>query len=155
MGEKSLLIASDHAGLDLKDEIWDELDGLGYEVEDLGSNDTEPVDYPDLAEKLARRVSSGEYPRGILVCGSGVGMAIVANKFPGIRAVHANDRYTALMSRKHNDTNVLALSSRSEEKEDPLGIVKTWLTTGFEGGRHARRVQKIAEIERRVKKGDI
>ena len=155
MADKTLLIASDHAGLKLKDEIRDRLTALGLSVEDVGVNGEEPVDYPDYAEIVAERVSTGDSERGILVCGSGVGMAIAANKFPGVRAVHANDVYTAEMSRKHNDSNILALSSRGEAKDDPEEIVKTWLNTEFEGGRHQRRIDKISDIEKRIKENQI
>lgn len=122
---------------------------LGQEVVDVGSFDTQPVDYPDVAAAVARRVSAGQVDRGILVCGTGLGMSIVANKFPGVRAAPCHDDLSAELSRRHNDLNVLCLSG------DMLGdrvvdrLVETWLKTEFEGGRHVRRIEKIAAMERR------
>ena len=122
---------------------------LGQEVVDVGSFEDQPVDYPDVAAAVARRVSAGEVERGILICGTGLGMSITANKFPGVRAAPCYDDLTAELSRRHNDLNVLCLSG------DMLGdrlvdhLVEIWLKTQFEGGRHARRVRKIAQMESR------
>lgn len=144
-----IAIGSDHRGAAMRAKIAELLAGLGEEVVDVGSFDSEPVDYPDVAAAVARRVSAGEVDRGILVCGTGLGMSIVANKFPGVRAAPCHDDLSAELSRRHNDLNVLCLSG------DMLGdrvvdrLVETWLKTEFEGGRHARRVEKIAALEHR------
>lgn len=140
-------IASDHAGFDLKTKIADLLRSEGHEVVDFGTDSTESVDYPDFAEPAAREVASGAADRGVLVCGSGVGVAIVANKVDGVRAVHAHDAEEAAMSRQHNNTNVLTLGERTTTPEAAAEIVKAFLSTDFEGGRHERRVEKIGHIE--------
>jgi ribose 5-phosphate isomerase B len=154
MSSKKLALASDHAGCELKEEIKKFLPELGYSFQDFGSDSLESVDYPDYAKIVAEKVSRGEYVRGILLCGSGVGMAIVANKFPKVRAVQVNDIYTAVMSRRHNDTNILALASRVTAKDSAREIVKAWLETPFEAGRHERRLKKIEEIEESICKKD-
>jgi len=144
-----IAVGSDHRGSAMRAKIAELLARLGQEVIDVGSSDEQPVDYPDVAADVARRVSGGEVDRGILICGTGLGMSIVANKFPGVRAAPCHDDLTAEMSRRHNDLNVLCLSG------DMLGdrlvdrLVEIWLNTEFEGGRHARRVRKIAEMESR------
>lgn len=144
-----IAVGSDHRGAAMRAKIAEMLANLGHEVADVGSFEDEPVDYPDVAAAVARRVSCGEVDRGILICGTGLGMSIVANKFPGVRAAPCHDDLTAELSRRHNDLNVLCLSG------DMLGdrlvdrLVEIWLNTPFEGGRHARRVEKIAEMERR------
>ncbi|HSE84149.1 MAG TPA: ribose 5-phosphate isomerase B [Thermodesulfobacteriota bacterium] len=150
MTRKKLAIASDHAGVELKEEIKKFLPELGYPFDDFGVDGFESVDYPDYAKAVAEKVSKGGYEKGILLCGSGVGMAIVANKFPHVRAVQANDIYTAVMSRKHNDTNILTLAGRVTGKELSKEIVKAWLETSFEGGRHEKRLRKIKEIEKEM-----
>jgi ribose 5-phosphate isomerase B len=142
-----IAVGSDHRGVHIRVKIVELLTKLGQEVIDVGTHQTGPVDYPDIAADVARRVSDGEVDRGILVCGTGLGMCIAANKFPGVRAAPCHDDLTAEMSRRHNDLNVLCLSG------DILGdrlvdrLVSIWLNTEFEGGRHARRVQKIADLE--------
>lgn len=142
-----IAIASDHRGYDIKGKILSLIGDLGHEGIDLGPSTAESVDYPDFASKVARSVSSGEVDRGILICGTGIGMCIAANKYRGVRAAACHDDLTAEMSRLHNDANVLCLSA------DLLGdrlvnrMVEIWLSTQFEGGRHARRVSKIGEIE--------
>jgi ribose 5-phosphate isomerase B len=151
MVRKRIAVASDHAGVELKEEIKRFLVELGYTVDDFGADGPESVDYPDYAKAVAEKVSSGEYERGILFCGSGVGMSIVANKFPRVRAVQVNDIYTAIMSRKHNDTNVLALAGRITGKDFAKEIVRAWLETPFEGGRHKKRLKKIEEIEESIR----
>ncbi len=151
MANKKIALASDHAGFELKEEIKRFLIELGYSFDDFGTEGSKPVDYPDYAKSVSEKVSVGEYDRGILFCGSGVGMAIVANKFPNIRAVQTNDIYTAIMSRRHNDTNILALAGRVMGKDLAKEIVKTWLETPFEGGRHERRIKKIEEIEKKIR----
>ncbi|MCH8029556.1 MAG: ribose 5-phosphate isomerase B [Candidatus Dadabacteria bacterium] len=154
MAKNALAIACDHAGLELKNEVKRYVLELGYEVEDFGTDTTEKVDYPDFAREVSERVSSGQYKRGILVCSSGVGMAIVANKYPRVRAVLAGDAHTALMSRKHNDANVLTLGANITPKEKALEIVSVWLRTEFEGGRHEKRINKIRDIEKEAKQNE-
>ena len=141
-----IAVGSDHRGVELRARLIELLEQLGQEVVDLGSDDRQPVDYPDIAALVARMVGGREADRGILIGGTGMGMCIVANKVPGVRAAPCHDHLTAELSRRHNDLNVLCLGG------DVLGaalmdrMVETWLTTPFEGGRHARRVQKIAEL---------
>ncbi len=144
-----IAIGSDHAGVGLKGRIGSLLAQLGQSVQDLGTNGSDPVDYPDYGAKVAEAVSTGTAERGILVCGSGVGMSIVANKFPGVRAALCSDEQLARTSRAHNDANVLVLGERVLDADRGLDIVKAWLETPFDGGRHARRVQKIRDLERR------
>lgn len=154
MTNKKIALASDHAGFELKEEIKKFLLELGYSFDDFGVEGSQPVDYPDYAKAVSEKISGGEYEKGILFCGSGVGMAIVANKFPNVRAVQSNDMYTAIMSRKHNDTNVLTLASRVTGKDLAKEIVKVWLETSFEGGRHERRIKKIEDIEKKIYQKD-
>ncbi len=143
-----IAIGSDHAGYELKSAVATLLAGDGYDVEDVGTDSTESVDYPDFAAAAAEAVAVGEADRAVIVCGSGVGVAIVANKLEGIRAVNAHDPDEAEMSRRHNDANVLTLSGRRLDAAAAEPIVERFLETDFEGGRHARRVEKIAAIER-------
>ncbi|HVO65571.1 MAG TPA: ribose 5-phosphate isomerase B [Syntrophales bacterium] len=145
-----IIIGCDHAGFPLKQTIRQYLVDLGYEITDVGTDSGQPVDYPDFGARVAERVSSGEFDRGILLCGSGVGMAIVANKFPHVRAVVCLDEETARMSRQHNDTNILVLAGRRTEKEAAKSITRLWLSTEFEGDRHQKRIDKIEAIEKRV-----
>jgi len=144
---KKVLIASDHAGLDGKEAIKKTLDEMGVEYDDLGTGSLDSVDYPDYAERVAKGVASGEADRGILVCGSGIGMAIAANKTPGIRAALAWNEETAKLARQHNDANIVAVGSRTIPQETIDQIVRAFLTTDFDGGRHARRIEKIAKLE--------
>ncbi|HEY3964262.1 MAG TPA: ribose 5-phosphate isomerase B [Planctomycetaceae bacterium] len=142
-----IAIASDHRGYAIKGKILALIAELGHDALDLGTDSSESVDYPDFAVKVARAVSVKEADRGILICGTGMGMCITANKFPGVRACTCHDDLTAEMSRRHNDANVLCLSA------DLLGdrlvnrMVELWLKTEFEAGRHARRIEKISRIE--------
>jgi ribose 5-phosphate isomerase B len=142
-----IAIASDHRGYVIKGKIVALIVELGHQTSDLGTDSAESVDYPDFGAKVARAVSEGAVDRGILICGTGMGMCITANKFPGVRACTCHDDLTAEMSRRHNDSNVLCLSA------DLLGdrlvnrMVEIWLKTEFEGGRHARRIEKIGQIE--------
>jgi RpiB/LacA/LacB family sugar-phosphate isomerase len=147
----NIVIGSDHAGFALKEHIKHFLNNTYREVTDVGTGSDESVDYPDFAVQVAEKVISGEFERGILVCGSGVGMSIVANKVPGARAVLCLDTDTARMSRMHNDTNVLALAGRRTDDETAQMIVTTWLETEFDGGRHKRRLDKIKNIENKYK----
>ncbi|HYA11934.1 MAG TPA: ribose 5-phosphate isomerase B [Thermodesulfovibrionales bacterium] len=143
-------IGCDHAGLELKNEIIRLLSGLGIECIDYGTNRPESVDYPDFGEKVSEAVSSGKIERGILICGTGIGMSIVANKFPHVRASLCNDLFTAQMSRRHNDANILVLGGRIVGKDLAKEIVITWMNTLFEGERHAKRIKKITLIEERL-----
>ncbi len=143
-----IAIGCDHRGYRVKTKLIELVTKLGHEVTDAGAHSAESCDYPDMAADVARKVASGEVERGILICGSGIGMCIAANKIPGVRAAPCHDDLTAEMSRRHNDLNVLCLSA------DMLGerlidrLVETWLNTPFEGGRHSRRIKKIAALER-------
>jgi ribose 5-phosphate isomerase B len=138
-----LLVASDHAGFALKEELKKTLDERGVAYRDLGTTSTDSVDYPDYAHRLAGAIEHGEAQRGLLVCGSGEGMAMAANRHPGVRAALAWSEDSARLSRQHNDANVLALAGRLTTPEDAKGILNVWLDTPFEGGRHQRRVAKI------------
>jgi ribose 5-phosphate isomerase B len=142
-----IAIGSDHAGLDLKTEIIGLIKELGHDCIDHGTDSPESVDYPDFGEKVARSVSDGTADRGILICGTGIGMSIVANKFPGIRAALCNELFTAKMSRLHNDANVLVMGGRIVGKDLAKEIVRTWIVTPFEYGRHMNRLKKITVIE--------
>ncbi|MGB0890105.1 MAG: ribose 5-phosphate isomerase B [Solirubrobacterales bacterium] len=142
-------LASDHAGFALKQQIAAALREQGHEIEDFGTTSEESVDYPEFAEPAAREVATGGADKGVLVCGSGVGVSIVANKVDGVRAVHAHDPDEAELSRRHNDANVLTLGERTTDPDTALKIVDRFLSTDFEGGRHERRVEKITAVERR------
>jgi ribose 5-phosphate isomerase B len=133
----------------MRAKVVDLLRNLGHEVLDTGTHEDGSVDYPDIAAHVARMVSSGQVDRGILICGTGLGMSIVANKFPGVRAAPCHDDLTAEISRRHNDLNVLCLSSDILGERLVDRLIDIWLKTEFEGGRHARRVQKILELEHR------
>jgi ribose 5-phosphate isomerase B len=142
-----IAVASDHRGVSVRARILDIIQGMGFEGVDFGADGEESVDYPDYASKVAGAVSSAEADRGILVCGTGIGMSIVANKFDGVRAAPIHDDITAALSRQHNDLNVLCLSADLISDQGLERIVTTWLKTKFEGGRHARRLEKLAKIE--------
>ncbi|HVC18866.1 MAG TPA: ribose 5-phosphate isomerase B [Vicinamibacterales bacterium] len=143
-----IALGADHAGVDLKDAIRQVLEDRGLAVEDLGTVSHESVDYPDFAVQVAVAVASGRSDRGILVCGTGIGMAIAANKVAGIRAAVVGDLESARLCREHNDANVLAIGARVTPVDRALAIVALFLDTAFEGGRHQRRVDKINTIER-------
>lgn len=142
-----IAIGSDHRGVQSRHRLIGLLERLGHEIADCGSFGDESVDYPDIAADVAKRVADGRAERGILLCFSGVGMAIAANKVPSIRAATCHDEVTAEMSRRHNDLNVLCLSAEMIGPEMQEKIIRIWLETPFEGGRHARRVSKIAALE--------
>jgi ribose 5-phosphate isomerase B len=142
-------IASDHAGFNEKEALKPLLLELGVEIDDLGTGSEMSVDYPDYAEKVAQRVASGEVDQGLLVCGSGIGMAITANKVPGVRAAVAWSEETARLARRHNNANVLALGARTTPAGEIPQIIRAWFSTAFEGGRHAERVAKINQVEQR------
>ncbi len=151
----TILIASDHGGLLLKDAVRDFLKERGLQVEDLGTDNGESVDYPDYGEKVARAVSRGEAEMGLLVCGTGIGMSIVANKFPRVRAALATDEFTARMSKEHNNANILVLGGRVLTPEQARRMVEVWLDARFEGGRHSKRLEKIALIESQLREGSL
>ncbi|MGK2877065.1 MAG: ribose 5-phosphate isomerase B [Solirubrobacterales bacterium] len=142
-----IAIASDHAGFELKQQIAAALRADGHDVKDFGTESEASVDYPDFAEPAAREVAVGDAERGVLVCGSGVGVSIVANKVDGVRAVNAHDAEEAAISRQHNDANVVTLGERTTAPDAAIEIVNTFLSTDFEGGRHQERVDKIALVE--------
>ena len=140
---ETIILGSDHAGFDLKEKVKKALDRLGVPHEDVGSQSTEPVDYPDYAHRVAEAVGTGRHTRGIVVCGTGIGVSMAANRHAGVRAAVAYDEETARLSREHNDANVLALGGRSLDHALAERILEVWLKTPFAGGRHARRVEKI------------
>ena len=139
-------IGSDHRGIDQRALIAAAIESAGHQVDDCGTDSTDSCDYPDIAADVARRVSSGQSDRGILICGTGIGVSIAANKIPGIRAAVCHDLHTVEMSRRHNDSNVLCMAAQIEE---PVmrEMVAHWLSTGFDGDRHERRVNKITALE--------
>ncbi len=141
-------VASDHRGYHLKEKVISLLKAKGHTVIDDGPSNDASVDYPDFAALVARKVSSGEVDRGILICGTGIGMAISANKFPRVRAAACVDEVTAELSRRHNDLNVLCLSGDLLSSRSTERLVEIWMDTQFEGGRHERRVEKIRDLER-------
>ncbi|OEH85431.1 ribose 5-phosphate isomerase B [Desulfuribacillus stibiiarsenatis] len=145
-------IAADHGGYVLKEEIKELIHEMGYEVFDFGTSNSESVDYPDYALPVAEAVADGRYDRGILICGTGLGMAIAANKVPGVRSVVVHDTFSAKATRQHNDSNVLAMGARVIGFGLAQDIVQTWLQTEYEGGRHDSRVGKIKAIEEKYSK---
>ena len=138
-------IASDHAGFEMKEKLADMMRKLGYDVEDMGTHSPASTDYPDYAHPLAEKVERGEVKRGVLLCGTGLGMAYAANRHHGVRAAVVWNTEIAKLAREHNDANVLVLPARFVSEEGGEAILKTWLDTPFEGGRHQRRVDKIEE----------
>lgn len=145
----NIAIGSDHAGFELKDYIKDILVQMGHSVEDVGTDGLGSVDYPDFGIEVAWLVSEGKAEKGILICGTGIGMSVVANKVKGIRASLVYDLYTAIQSRRHLDANILVLGGRVTGKGLAEEIVKTWLATSFEGGRHKKRIEKIEAWEKK------
>ncbi len=148
---KKIAIASDHGGFDLKESIIAHLLNTGWEVDDLGPHSGDSVDYPDFGIKLAEEVSEKKVERGIVICGTGIGMSIVVNRFPGIRGTLCSDLFTAKLCREHNDSNILVMGGRVIGKGLAAEIVNTWLNTPFEGGRHQRRLDKINQIDASLK----
>ena len=148
---KKIAIASDHGGFELKESIITFLLNKGWEVDNLGAPSTDSVDYPDYGIKVAKAIIDKKIVRGILICGTGVGMSIVVNRFPGIRGTLCSDVYTAKMCREHNDSNILILGGRVIGVSLALEILDIWLKTEFEGGRHQRRLDKIKEIDAYLK----
>jgi len=143
-----IALGGDHAGLPVKKAIEEELKRLGHEVKSFGSEDGTSVDYPDPAREVCASVMKGESERGVLVCGTGLGMSIAANKVEGIRAALVHDEYTTIMSRAHNDANVLCIGGRTMDADKARGLVGLWLKTKFEGGRHQNRLDKISQMEK-------
>jgi len=148
-----IAVGSDHAGFGLKSRVVELLASEGHDVLDVGADSEEPTDYPIHAERAAGLVADGDAELGVLVCGSGAGVSIAANKVPGVRAVNARDPEEAELGRRHNDANVLALAGRRLDSGDAGDIVRAFLAAGFDGGRHSRRVDQIADIERRTNGG--
>ena len=144
MSEK-ILIASDHAGFELKEQLERALGELGFDVQDLGTNGPESTDYADYAHPLAQKVSNGDVKRGVLLCGTGLGMSYTANRYPHVRAAVAWNPEVAKLAREHNDSNVLVVPARFVTEAQGVAILRTWLDTPFEGGRHARRIDKIEQ----------
>jgi len=142
-----IAIACDHGGLKLKETVKAHLQEKGYEVRDFGTNSTDSCDYPDFGAPAARAVAAGECEKGILICTTGIGMSLVANKIPGIRCGLCSDPLSASLTRRHNDTNVLAMGAGIIGSNLALEIVDVWLTTAFEGGRHQRRIDKVMALE--------
>jgi len=143
-----IAIGADHAGFELKERIKRRLTREGYEVHDEGTDSAESVDYPDYARKVGEKIAQRRVDFGVLVCGSGIGMAIAANKVPGVRAANVSTEWEAQMSREHNDANVVAIGARILNEPAAQQIISRFLTTAFASGRHQRRVDKISEIER-------
>ncbi len=148
---KKIAIASDHGGFDLKESIIAHLLNTGWEVDDLGPHSGDSVDYPDYGIKLAEAVAEKKVERGIVICGTGIGMSIVVNRYPGIRGTLCSDLFTAKLCREHNDSNILIMGGRVIGKGLAAEIVNTWLNTAFEGGRHQRRLDKINQIDSNLK----
>jgi ribose 5-phosphate isomerase B len=142
-----IALGSDHAGFRAKEIIKKYLEGAGYGVDDVGTHSEEPVDYPDFARAVGERVASGKDPLGVVVCGTGIGVSIAANKIEGIRAALAHDSLTARRAREHNDANVLALGGKIVGEDEAITIVQEFLSAQFAGGRHQRRVDKISEMD--------
>jgi ribose 5-phosphate isomerase B len=144
MPHETIVIASDHAGVGLKSVLKEELAALGYEVRDLGTQDEQSVDYPDMADALSEAIGAGGISRGVLICGSGIGIAIAANRHRHVRAAPCHDALTARLAREHNDANVLALGARLIGTDTARDCLRVFLATEFEGGRHKRRVEKMS-----------
>jgi len=142
-----IIIGSDHAAFDLKEKIKAFLVDRGIDVEDAGSHSEDSVDYPDFGIKVASMVSTGKFERGILLCGTGIGMSMVANKFPHVRAALCSDLFSAIMSRRHNNSNILILGGRVVGDALAMEMVRAWLETPFDGGRHQQRIDKFDKID--------
>lgn len=144
-----IAIGSDHGGYELKEIIKKHLQEKGFDIKDFGTDSTESTDYPDFAEAVGKAVANKELEKGILICGTGIGISIAANKIPGVRCGLVSDCFSARSTRQHNDANIIALGGRVVGPGLALDIVDTWLGSEFEGGRHQRRVDKITDIEKR------
>ena len=145
MSEKRIIIGCDHGGLNLKNKVIEHLKEVGYEVEDVGTYTTESVDYPIYAKKVAHAVADGKYEKGIIICGTGIGVSIVANKVKGIRASLCGDTFSAKATRQHNNSNMLCMGERVIGVGLALDIVDIWLTTEYEGGRHQKRIDMMED----------
>ena len=143
-----IAVGSDHGGFELKNHILKHLEENGLEYEDIGCYDENSVDYPDIAERVCRAINNKECENGILICGTGIGICIAANKINGIRAAHCHDVYSAEMTKRHNNANVICLGGRVIGRELAFKIIDTWLNAEFEGGRHAARIEKIHILEK-------
>jgi ribose 5-phosphate isomerase B len=152
--EMQIGLASDHGGFELKEAVKAFLKSIGAEPIDLGTFSEDSVDYPEFAAQVAEKVSTGRFERGILICGTGIGMSIVANKFRGVRAALVNDLYSSRFSREHTDANILVMGGRVVGKDVAKEIVRIWLETPFAGGRHQRRLEKIEALEKKNFKSD-
>ena len=147
-----IALGSDHGGFELKESLKELLKGRGVDVVDCGTDNGNSVDYPDFGEKVARKVSSGEVEKGILICGTGIGMSIVANKYPGVRAALVTDPFMAQMAKEHNNANILVLGGRVLDTDSARKMVSIWLDATFEGGRHQGRLDKITALEQELYK---
>ncbi len=145
-----IAVGSDHGGLELKQAVYELLQRRNLECRDYGTNSSESVDYPDFGVKVAGAVSRGEADAGVLICGTGIGMSIVANKFPGVRAALVHDEFTAQMAREHNNANILVMGGRVLSIEQGLKLVEIWLDSEFAGGRHQNRLAKITAVEQHL-----
>ena len=143
-------IASDHGGFDLKASIISFLSELGYELSDMGPENSDSVDYPDYGIKIAQAITKNKVSRGIVICGTGIGMSIVVNRFSGIRGALCSDIFTAKLSREHNDSNILIMGGRVVDHNLAKEIVRVWLNTRFEGGRHLKRLDKISKLDKSI-----
>jgi ribose 5-phosphate isomerase B len=150
-----IVLGSDHGGLELKAAVRQVLEERGLQTKDMGTGNDDSVDYPDFAEKVALAVSRGEAELGVLICGTGIGMSIAANKFPGVRAALVTDDYMAQMARQHNNANILVMGGRVMSANHARRLVQVWLDAEYEGGRHQKRLDKIARIEQEVRNGRI
>ncbi len=150
-GKMKIIIGSDHGGFELKESIKQFLsDDIKTDIYDAGTFNSESVDYPDFGCLVAEKIQSGEFEKGILICGTGIGMSIVANRFPNVRAALCHDVYTARMSKEHNDANILVMGERVTGKDLAEEVVRAWLAGQFQGGRHQRRLEKIADIDKAI-----
>ncbi len=147
MKQETIIIGSDHAAYQMKEIVKSYLESEGFTIEDAGALGTDSVDYPDFGIKVASTISSGKHKRGILMCGTGLGMSMVANRFPGVRAALCSDIFSAVMSRRHNDANILVMGGRVIGDVLAKEVVKAWLKTEFEGGRHKNRLDKFDRID--------
>ena len=150
MEKLKVALGCDHGGFVLKNDVIRAIVDLGYEYVDLGCYDTNSVDYPDYAKKVAEAILQGEAEKGVLLCGTGIGISIAANKIDGIRCAHVTDNFSAQMSAEHNNAQIIAMGGRITTGEDAYLFVKTFLTTKFAGGRHALRVEKIMALENKI-----
>ncbi|MCA0202165.1 MAG: ribose 5-phosphate isomerase B [Proteobacteria bacterium] len=139
----TIVIASDHAGVELKSQMTDDLKRMGFSVKDLGTNSSDSVDYPDFGHAVGKAVETHEAKAGVVICGTGIGISIAANRHKGVRAALVHDDMTARMAREHNDANVMAIGARIVPADQARALLKTFFETPFEGGRHARRVEKL------------